>query len=554
MTLQRDNFGSFFFIVVLVLVGGILLSCKVHAEFFDEEFTVFGFDEKSSSDRVRLAETTSEVQVTLENNNEKVAENIDDIKNFQQGFDEIKHGLEDIWDSIGDVFNHEIDNVKDYLKPKKGNKNKSWAKILTHDDFPDYDIKMKEPKLCDSSVKQYSGYLDASSNKHFFFWIFESRNNPKTDPITLWLNGGPGCSSLTGLFFELGPCTVNDDGSDTFINPYSWNSNSTVIFLDQPTNVGYSHGNSVSNTLAAAKDVYAFLQIFFKEFPDYANLEFHIAGESYAGHYIPAIAAEINKNNEGTSAWIQSFKPKHLKHINLESILIGNGLVDSLVQYKYYPEMACNSTYEPVLDEATCDRMRKAYPTCARLINNCYKSQNVFNCLPASMYCNKELIQPYQATGKNPYDVRKKCEGNNLCYPILGSIETYLNKKEIMEELGAEVDEYKSCNMEVNFRFQMAGDWMRPFHLSIPPLLANNIRVLVYAGDADFICNWLDGFNKAINKDWIIEDGSESIAGKVRSYKGLTFLQIFEAGHMTPYDQPVPSLDFFNRWIQKREL
>jgi len=71
-------------------------------------------------------------------------------------------------------------------------------------------------------------------------------------------------------------------------------------------------------------------------------LDFHIAGESYAGHYIPAIAAEINNNNKGISSWILS-RPEGLQdllHVNLESILIGNGLVDPLVQYEYYPQVS----------------------------------------------------------------------------------------------------------------------------------------------------------------------------------------------------------------------
>jgi len=146
--------------------------------------------------------------------------------------------------------------------------------------------------------------------------------------------------------------------------------------------------------------------------------------------------------------------------INFKSVLIGNGLVDPLVQYKYYPEMACNSSYPPVLDDDTCDRMRSAYPKCAQYINNCYKSQSVFHCLPASMYCNKEMIGPYQQTGKNPYDVRKDCEGNSLCYPILESIEKYLNREDVKRELGVDPGiRYKSCNRDINFRFMMAGDW-----------------------------------------------------------------------------------------------
>ncbi|CAG8494620.1 3824_t:CDS:2 [Cetraspora pellucida] len=438
------------------------------------------------------------------------------------------------------------------------NPNNKWANILTHQDFPDYKIKLKEPHMCDETVKQYSGYLDAGTKKHFFFWFFESRSNPTKDPIVLWLNGGPGCSSLTGLYFELGPCAVNEEGTDTIFNDYSWNSNASVIFLDQPINVGYSYGDGVSNSLAAATDVYAFLQIFFKEFPQYANLDFHIAGESYAGHYIPAIAAEINNNNKGTSSWILANQPKDLKHVNLESILIGNGLVDPLVQYKYYADMACNSSYKPVLEESTCDRMRNAYPQCASMIQRCYDSSNSFSCLPASMYCNREMIQPYQQTGKNVYDVRKDCEGGGLCYPILKAIEKFSNLGVVKAELGVDRSvEYKSCNMEINFKFQLAGDWMRPYHLLIPPLLENNIRVLVYAGNEAWVkeLQWTgaEGFNNAKVTRWVTSDTGEH-AGDVRTYKGFTFLRIFEAGHMVPYDQPRPSLDFFNRWLFGQNL
>src|SRR2546430_2617908 len=94
--------------------------------------------------------------------------------------------------------------------------------------------------------------------------FFESRNDPKNDPVVLWLNGGPGCSSLTGLFLELGPSSIDEDLNIVY-NPYSWNSNASVIFLDQPVNVGFSYyGSSVSSTVAAGKDVYALLTLFFK--------------------------------------------------------------------------------------------------------------------------------------------------------------------------------------------------------------------------------------------------------------------------------------------------
>src|SRR5271154_4615180 len=101
--------------------------------------------------------------------------------------------------------------------------------------------------------------------------FFESRNDPQNDPVVLWLNGGPGCSSLTGLFLELGPASI-DENLKLVHNPYSWNANASVIFLDQPVNVGFSYsGSSVTNTIAAGKDVYALLTLFFKQFPEYAT-------------------------------------------------------------------------------------------------------------------------------------------------------------------------------------------------------------------------------------------------------------------------------------------
>ncbi|KAG0244091.1 Alpha/Beta hydrolase protein [Mortierella sp. GBAus27b] len=464
------------------------------------------------------------------------------------------------WDHVEEKVHDVLDDISDKLKTKVG-ETTEWLKVLTHESFPGVQLRLKRPTICDPDVNQYSGYLDVGSDKHFFFWFFESRHRPRSDPLTLWLNGGPGCSSLTGLFMELGPCKVKLDGSSTEYNPHSWNSRSNVIFLDQPTNVGYSYGTSVSNTATAAKDVYAFLQVFFKEFPEYQRVDFHIAGESYAGHYIPAMAKEINDANKKIAT--PSLRPTGVQHINLASVLIGNGLTDPLVQYKYYPDMACNNSYAPVLDERACSNMRSAYDTCAMLIEGCYNGGSVFRCLPAASYCNAKMIMPYQQTGQNVYDVRKKCEGNNLCYPILTAMQDYLNKKDVMNDLGVQVNKFQSCNMQINMRFMLNGDWMKPFHLMVPPLLEDGIRVLIYAGDADYICNWMG------NKAWSIElpwSGQEKMeadedkrwyanghhAGDVRSSGALTFLRIFDGGHMVPYDVPEETLEMFNTWISGR--
>ncbi|KKA31040.1 hypothetical protein TD95_002964 [Thielaviopsis punctulata] len=404
-------------------------------------------------------------------------------------------------------------------------------------------------KLGVDGVKQYSGYLDDNENdKHLFYWFFESRGDPKKDPVVLWLNGGPGCSSLTGLFLELGPASI-DKKLKVVNNPFSWNNNASVIFLDQPVNVGfsYSNNNPVSTTAAASKDVYALLSLFFHQFPEYATQDFHIAGESYAGHYIPSMAAEILEHPN--------------RNINLKSLMIGNGLTDGYTQYAYYRPMACGEGgYPAVLSESECQAMDNALPRCQSLINSCYESGSAWSCVPASIYCNNALIGPYQRTGQNVYDIRGPCEdSSNLCYPGLGYISDYLNRDDVKEALGVEVDGYDSCNFDINRNFLFAGDWFKPFHRLVPKIL-EQIPVLVYAGDADYICNWLGnqawtnqlewpGHKAFKNADIVPLTLENEEYGKVKHSGNLTFMQIYGAGHMVPMDQPANSLDFYNRWL-----
>lgn len=461
-----------------------------------------------------------------------------------------------IWAEMELLYPNSISQMEFETKPKAKIQKRPadyWDYTVNTAKVEGYELRVKktDPKsLGVDSVKQYSGYLDdLEDDKHFFYWFFESRNDPKNDPVILWLNGGPGCSSLTGLFFELGPSSIDKSLNPNY-NPYSWNSNASVIFLDQPVNVGYSYSsNSVSNTVAAGKDVYAFLELFFQQFPEYVELPFHMAAESYGGHYIPAFGAEILSHKD--------------RSFNLTSVLIGNGLTDPLLQYPEYETMACSydNGYKPVLSEAECAGMNSTLPRCLSLIESCYDSQSVFSCVPASIYCNNGQIGPYQKTGRNVYDVRKMCEGNDLCYEGLDYISEYLNQPNVKEAVGAEVDTYEACNMDINRNFLFAGDWMKPFHKDVIKILENEVPVLIYAGDKDFICNWLgnhawsdalpwDGhkeFSKTKLKS-ILSDSGKKI-GQVKNADIFTFARMFDGGHMVPYDQPEASLTMLNRWI-----
>lgn len=397
------------------------------------------------------------------------------------------------------------------------------------------------------SVKQSSGYLDYN-DKHFFYWFFESRSDPANDPVVLWLNGGPGCSSMTGLFFELGPSSLSFDLRPVH-NNHSWNSNASVVFLEQPVGVGYSYGSGkVSSSYAAAADVFVFLELFFQQHPQLLRNRFHIAGESYAGHYIPAIASEILNHADRT--------------FELHSVLVGNGITDALVQNKYYQPMACGLGGHPqLLADSQCDQMLRDYPKCARLVQACYRTRSAFACVPAELYCSQKLLGPFQDTGLNFYDVRGPCESNSsLCYTEMEYIEQYLNLPHVQHALGAEVQSYAGCSDDVFSSFAMTGDGSKPFQHYIAELLDSHVPVLIYAGDKDFICNWLGNFGWSDNLDWQYQrefqaeylkpwkNSANRTIGQVKSFGNFTFLRVFDAGHMVPHDQPEAALQMLNSW------
>ena len=203
---------------------------------------------------------------------------------------------------------------------------------ISHDDV--------DKTLCDAtSPRSLSGYMDitgskydaSGEDKHLFYWFFEKRDlhisSDKTIPLVIWLTGGPGCSSSLALLTENGPCSVNETGDGTIVNPYSWIESAHMLWLDQPAGVGYSYGKWTDrNEDMIAEDAYYFLQAFMKSHPEYNENPIFIVGESYGGHYAPAIAHRVFEGNqemkEGTNV------------LNLKGVAVGNGLTDPKIQYQ----------------------------------------------------------------------------------------------------------------------------------------------------------------------------------------------------------------------------
>ena len=128
--------------------------------------------------------------------------------------------------------------------------------------------------------KSYTGYLDVEAGtKALFHWYHEAVDDAASKPLVLWLNGGPGCSSLGGMFTELGPYVLDADGAIT-LNPYSWNTVANVLFIEQPAGVGFSYPNATIDDVTTASDTYEALVAFFAAHPELEGRDFYVAGES----------------------------------------------------------------------------------------------------------------------------------------------------------------------------------------------------------------------------------------------------------------------------------
>ncbi|KAI0769995.1 serine carboxypeptidase [Fomes fomentarius] len=450
---------------------------------------------------------------------------------------------------------------------------------LNHPAFPHYNVRVKQSHFCDGTVRAYTGYIDVQA-RHLFFYFFESRRDPDADDVIFWTNGGPGASSTMGLFMELGtvpfsPCRVTSPNS-TEAHPHSWNEHANVFFVDQPVGVGFSYaeyGESVSTTHEAADDIAAFMAIFFEHFAKFKGRALHLAGESYGGRYIPVFAATIyDKNAQLVEAG--------LTPINLTSIMIGNGCTDFATMFPSYYDAQCQDpTFPPVQGVADCVRMKQLVPRCIkRYEESCVERTDSIDCAAAASFCSTAMSELFKDL--NHYDRARPCKGlPNItdCYPIVKNIGAFLSNPRTQAQLGVDIaalgpnGTFNNQSPTVNAAFRAHLDhYGFPAQYYIAALLERGIRVLVYVGATDYICNWIgnermtlglewskqDEFRRQPLRAWIVDssDGQATIAGLTRSGGGLTFATIAGAGHMAPYDKPVESLELANRWLAGEAL
>ncbi|KAI0069949.1 serine carboxypeptidase [Panus rudis PR-1116 ss-1] len=410
----------------------------------------------------------------------------------------------------------------------------------------------RKSRFCDGTVSAYTGYIDVEA-RHLFVYFFESRNDPDTDDVIFWTNGGPGGSSAMGLFVELGPCRLVQDNA-TMSNPYSWNEVANIFFIDQPIGVGASYadfGETVGTTEEAAEDIAAFVAIFFEHFTKFKGRAFHMAGESYAGRYLPAFAAKIYDQNP-------KLEEQGLTPINLSSVIIGNGCTHRLHTIKSYYDMQCLPiAVPPVIDLPRCVN---------RFTAACIDTFDHIDCQSAFQFCHEAIRVPFLATGYNPFDLTKKCNGS-VCYQITEDLAVYLNHSEILEDIGVdpEAGGYKTYSMQVGNDFQANLDMVFPTQYLLAALLERGIRTLLYVGSNDWTCNWVGIERMTLELEWSLSSEfaaqplrdwkvNGTAAGMTRSAGPLTFATVYGAGHLVPYDRPGESLELIRRWLSNQEI
>lgn len=421
------------------------------------------------------------------------------------------------------------------------------------------------------NYRQWSGYLQASPGKFLHYWFVTSQRDPVKDPVVLWLNGGPGCSSLDGFLSENGPFHVNDNGATLYENAFSWNKIANVLYVESPAGVGFSYSDDkkyATDDDQVAEDNYKALQSFFAKFPNFTQNEFFIFGESYGGIYAPTLSLRVATG-----------KAK----INFKGFAVGNGLSSfdlndqALIYFGYYHGLFGEDLWRDLnincCDKGSCNFYNSSSETCVTLVNVAFGI--VYN------------------SGLNEYALYLDCEGQRRSHRgydrtmshLFRNYRKHLHARKFLDGVPSFVSlgEVPPCiNSTAQMNWLNRGDVRKALHIpdTLPSwdicsdvvgnnyttlyqtmkyvylkLLSLGLRGLVYNGDTDMACNFL-------GDQWFVEDlglkattkyqtwiHNDQIAGFYQQFGNITFLTVKGAGHMVPQWAPGPAFHMFQSFI-----
>ncbi|KAJ2849804.1 Cell death protease [Coemansia brasiliensis] len=411
------------------------------------------------------------------------------------------------------------------------------------------DLKVSSVPFADDpafdSLEQYAGQLPMGTDDLMFFWLVKNTTNQENrDKLLIWLNGGPGCTSLDGILMENGPFKFAK-GNKLEVRPYSLSQQFDVLYIDQPFGTGYStaptehYQQTFKN---ATSSLMEFLDRFYQVFPLLRQRQLFLSGESEAGTYIPYLAHALlqNKTAEGPE---------------LGGLMIGNGWVDPYPMYMSYAELL--RQHDMLTDKVHTNLLQKM-DRCTREFNRAPQPVHTEVCESiASVFLDDGRLDSGMCY--NQYDLRltdtyPSCGMN--WPPEVGIFTDYLNRKDVQHALNVHKppSSWTECNNEVNRRLRH--DASSPASLLMPDILAQ-VPVLYFVGAEDYLCNYVGtewsignmtwagntGFSDSSYKStWSINGDS---VGVVTADRGLTYALVYNASHMVGFDKPREVLDLF---------
>ncbi|XP_054814584.1 serine carboxypeptidase-like 27 isoform X2 [Prosopis cineraria] len=409
---------------------------------------------------------------------------------------------------------------------------------------------------------QYSGYVTVNeqAGRALFYWLIESpaSRGPESRPLVLWLNGGPGCSSIAyGATEEIGPFRISSDGKSLYLNPYAWNNLANILFLESPAGVGFSYSNETSDLYTAgdqrtAEDAYTFLVNWFERFPQYKYRDFYIAGESYAGHYVPQLAQLVYQKNKGVQ------KPT----INLKGFMVGNAVTDDYndyvgtFEYWWTHGLISDSSYKML--QMACNFGSSQHPSmqCKEALRDAVLEQG--NIDPYSIYtrpCNDTASLKHSLGGRYPWMSR----AYDPCTERYSA--SYFNHPEVQKALHANVTNipysWKTCSGIVGDNWADSPLSMLPIYQE---LIGAGLKIWVYSGDTDSVVPVtatrysIDALKLPTITNWYPWYDNGKVGGWSQVYEGLTLVTVTGAGHEVPLHRPRQAFILFRSFLENKPM
>lgn len=406
----------------------------------------------------------------------------------------------------------------------------------------------------------YSGYFklwDGDDAKQIHYVFVEQAEKKTSAPVVLWLNGGPGCSSMDGFLYENGPFYFEEQSWALTKNPYSWNREAHMLYFESPAGVGFSVLGSDANRNfdddLTSKDNLVALISFFSNFTQYANNDFYISGESYAGIYVPWTAAAVMDYNLDSNT---------KQPINLKGIIVGNGVVDYSVDVEnaYADFTYSHGLISPKLynrwKENDCTSISED-PICVDTLEQIGK-----------VYDNINIYDIYRECITDNYATHRRYLHANLkeippCIDALGVIK-YFSSKYVRDAFHISPlanSTWDFCNEYINYTTNYeVGSYSKVERIKDDP----NLRILIYSGDTDGSVPtigtraWINKMKMTTEynwKQWQVPEKKDQVAGYVTKYKeGLTFVTIRGTGHMSIQWKRPEGFDMFRRFLNNEEF